>query len=219
MSNWVMSEIDPALLADLLREAMNEGKLPFLTVVSNSMSPLIRRGDQIQLAPATAEQLQPGDIIVYTGQANLITHRYWGCLVNENETRLVTRGDRPQHFDRPITPATLVGLVIGRRRKKHFLNLAGGAGKWLNNHLANLARLEIRLFAEPFSERFGEPFAKPLAPSTLSPLQQPPAAGSLSRSSNHLLVRLIRRFLYSWAIILTIIISEMTRVFNKHTEE
>lgn len=213
-----MSEIEPALLADLLREAMREGKFPFLTVVSNSMSPLIRRGDQIQLAPATAEQLQPGDIIVFTGPANLITHRYWGCLSDRGEARLVTRGDRPQHFDRPIAPAALVGLVIGRRRKRHLLNLAEGAGKWLNNHLANLARLEIRLFAGSLVEPASEPNAQPLVFPAPLQAQLPPAGGRLSGSRSHLLVRLIRRFLYSWAIILTVTISAMTRVFNNNLE-
>jgi signal peptidase I len=202
-----MSEIDPALLADLLREAMRKGKLPFLTVVSNSMSPLIRRGDQIQIAPKTAEQLQPGDIIVYKGPANLITHRFWGFLSEKEQTRLVTRGDRPQHFDSPIAPANLVGQVIGRRRKQHFLDLAVGRGKWLNNHLANLARLEIRLFAKPIS----------LSPS--SQVQLPKSGGHLSNSPNNLLIRFIRRFLYSWAIILTLIISTISNAFIINTED
>ncbi|MFZ0547707.1 MAG: signal peptidase I [Candidatus Promineifilaceae bacterium] len=218
MSDFIMSEIDPATLAELLREAMREGKLPFLTVVSNSMSPLIRRGDQIRLAPTSAEQLQPGDIIVYLGPANLITHRYWGRLLEKGETWLVTRGDRPQHFDRPFTSGSLVGQVIGRRRKQHVLNLASGVGKWLNNQLANLARLEIRLFSAP------------LALSTASQVYQlpvdkvkiaaPPAGGGpLSRSSNGILTRLIRRFLYSWAIILTVIISVIALAFSKDIED
>lgn len=202
-----MSEIDPALLAELLREALAEGKLPFLTVISNSMSPLIRRGDQIRLAPVTADQLQPGDIIVYKGPANLITHRYWGFLSEKGQTRLVTRGDRPQHFDKPIPSACLVGQVIGRRRKQHFLDLAGGTGKWLNNHLANLARVEIRLFA-------GSPGL-----SATTQAQLPKAGGRMSNSTNNLLVRLIRRFLYSWAIILTLIISLISLVFNRKIED
>lgn len=202
-----MSEIDPALLADLLREAMNQGKHPFLTVVSNSMSPLIRRGDQIQLAPATAEQLQPGDIIVYFGPANLITHRYWGFLLDQGQTQLITRGDRPQHFDKPFSPTSLVGQVIGRRRKRRFLNLAKGFGRWLNSHLARLARLEIRLFA-------ASPAQSPAVQAHL-----PTSGGRFSRSTNGFLILLIRRLLYSWAIILTMLISTITLGFNKDIED
>jgi signal peptidase I len=190
-----MSEIAPALLADLLREALKEGKSPYLTVISNSMSPLIRRGDQIQLAPTTSDELKPGDIIVYQGPANLITHRYWGFLSENGRRQLVTRGDRPQHFDTPITPASLIGRVTARRRKKQLLNLAGGIGKWLNHHLAKLAQLEIRLFSSS------------LTTSDLTSTHLPSSGGRLSTSNNNLLVRFIRRILYSWAIILTLLIS------------
>jgi hypothetical protein len=204
-----MSEIDPSLLADLLSQAMREGQLPFLTVVSNSMSPLIRRGDQIQIAPAAAERLQPGDIIVYKGPANLITHRYWGLLSENGQTRLITRGDRPQHFDKPFDAISLVGRVIGRRRKKQFLDFARGKGKWLNKHLANLARLEIRFFSKP----------PEITPGSQSQLHSPKSGGRLSNSQNNLLVRLIRRFLYSWAIILTIIVSVSAAAFTSNKED
>lgn len=202
-----MSEIDPGLLADLLREAMREGKSPFVTVVSNSMSPLIRRGDKVRLAHVNPDQMLPGDIIVYEGPANLITHRYWGFLTEKGQTRLVTRGDRPQYFDEPFSAANLVGQVIGRRRKNHFLNFEGGTGKWLNNHLANLARLEIRLFS------------KPLLSSNRAQVNLPAAGRRLSRSPNNLIVRLIRRFLYSWAIILTLVISVVTNSTDMNYED
>ncbi len=202
-----MSQIESALLADLLRQAMSEGKLPFLTVVSNSMSPLLKRGDQIRLGPTTAEKLQPGDIIVYSGPANLITHRYWGFLSRDNQTQLVTKGDRPQHFDQPFVQADLVGQVIGRRRNQRLLNLSTGAGRWLNNHLANLAKLEIRLFS------------KPLALPMPAQVQLPPVGGRLSNNPNGLIIQLIRRFLYSWAIILTLTISRFTTTFNKNIED
>jgi signal peptidase I len=202
-----MSQIEPALLADLLRQAMNEGKSPFLTVISNSMSPLIRRGDQIRLGPTTAESLNPGDIIVFLGPANLITHRYWGCYAENSETCLVTKGDRPQHFDQPFTQGNLVGQVIGRRRKQQLLNLSAGAGKWLNNHLAALAKLEIRLFS------------KPPALAMPAQVQLPPTSGWLADSPNGIIIRLIRRFLYSWAIILSAIIARFTSTFNKDIED
>jgi signal peptidase I len=207
-----MSEIDSALLADLLRQAMREGKLPFVTVVSNSMSPLIRQGDQIRIGPTTAENLQPGDIIVYSGLADLITHRYWGFLSDKDQTQLVTKGDRPQHFDQPFTQANFVGQVIGRRRNRQLLNLSTGAGKWLNNHLAKLARLEIRLFSKSLTL---------LTPSQVQPtqVQLPSAGGRLSDSQNGLLIRLIRRFLYTWAIILNMIISATLATKNINIED
>lgn len=202
-----MSQIEPALLADLLRQAMNEGKSPFLTVISNSMSPIIRRGDQIRLGPTTAEALRPGDIIVFLGPANLITHRYWGCYDESSKTCLVTKGDRPQHFDQPFPQVNLVGQVIGRRRKQRLMNFSAGAGKWLNNHLAALAKFEIRLFA------------RPPALAMQTQVQLPAISGRLADSSNGIIIRLIRLFLYSWAIILSVIIARFTSTFNKEIED
>lgn len=201
-----MSQIDAALLADLLRQAMNEGKKPFLTVISNSMSPLIRRGDQIQIEQATAENLHPGDIILFLGPANLITHRYWGNLSHENQAHLVTKGDRPQHFDQPFKPANLIGQVIGRRRNKRFLNLSNGRGGWLNRHLANLAKFEIRLFS------------KPLRPTSPAQTDLPQISGRFSNNSNGFFIRIFRRISYSWAIILTLLISTITSTFNNNEE-
>jgi hypothetical protein len=203
-----MSEIDPALLAEMLREALNKGNFPYLTIVSNSMSPLIRRSDQIQLAPIALEQLSPGDIIVFEGPSNLITHRFWGIMLETEQTQLVTRGDRPQHFDKPVNSAKLIGRVICRRRQNKSLNLSQGTGKWLNSHLANLARLEIRLFAS--------------APATTHPVsdQLPKSGGWLANAStNNFFVRFIRRLLYSWAIILTLTISYISFVINEKIED
>jgi signal peptidase I len=202
-----MSQIDSALLADLLRQAMNEGKHPYLTVISNSMAPLIKRGDQIQIGPVTAETLQPGEIVVFLGPAQMITHRYWGYLAETNQTRLVTKGDRPQHFDEPFAPAKLVGRVLGRRREKKVLDFVNGSGGWLNNQLAKLARLEIRLFS------------KSPAHSTPAQAQLPPVSERFSNNSTGLFIRVFRRFSYSWAIILTLLVSGLSSVFYKNIED
>jgi hypothetical protein len=138
----------------------------------------------------------------------LITHRYWGFLSEKDQTHIVTKGDRPQHFDQPIIKANLVGQVIGRRRNKRLLNFSSGVGKWLNNHIANLARLEIRLFT------------KSLALSTPANIYLPPAGGRLSTSQNGLHIRIIRRFLYSWATILTLLVTVIILPANKiHNED
>lgn len=202
-----MSQVDPALLADLLRQAMDEGKFPYLTVISNSMAPLIKRGDQIRIGPATAESLQPGEIVVFLGPAQLITHRYWGYLSQSDQTSLVTKGDRPQHFDEPFHPANMVGRVLGRRRDQRVMSFRTGIGGRLNSHLANLAKLEIRLFSK-------KPVQSPPARAHL-----PPVSERFASSSTGLFIRVFRRFLYSWAIILTLLVSGLSSIFNKNIED
>lgn len=128
-------------LAELLRESLANGRQPLLTITSNSMAPLLRKGDQIILAGTHHTQLKPGDIITIENAQSLLTHRYW----HHQKQHLITRGDRPLHFDPPIPIENLIGHVITRKRDQKALNLDVGLGKWLNKHLIWLAKLENKL--------------------------------------------------------------------------
>jgi len=72
-----MAEIEPKLIADLLRQSMQDGSTPLLNVISDSMSPLFKSGDQVQLSPTSLKSLRMGDVVVVHGSTELITHRYW----------------------------------------------------------------------------------------------------------------------------------------------
>ena len=138
--------MEASLIAELLRQSIEEGKSPYLNVISDSMSPLIRRGDQVQLAPATPDKLQKGDVIVIHGDDEIITHRFWGLITGPGLEQILTKGDRPQHFDPPRDADTLIGMVTGRRRLGRFMEFSQGAGRILNALLTRLAGLDIRLF-------------------------------------------------------------------------
>ena len=158
-----MSDLEPSLIVDLLHQSMDDGKSPSLVVVSDSMAPLILSGDQVQIAPITHEALVAGDVVVVSGSQELLTHRFWGLLATENELQLITKGDRPQHFDQPRNVDTLVGLVISRKRNSRLLNFRKGIGRWLNWLLTRLASLEIRLFSRAIPVLSGSstrPFAR-----------------------------------------------------------
>jgi hypothetical protein len=142
-----MSEPEPSLIVDLLQDSMAKGKFPYLNVISNSMAPLIRAGDQIRLAPRSVDALLPGDVVVIRGISELVTHRYWGIVDIKNDLQLITKGDRPQHFDPPNDIDTLVGLVIARKRNGKLLELKNSYGQWLNRQLTRLAAVDNRLFA------------------------------------------------------------------------
>jgi hypothetical protein len=146
-----MPDLEPALIVELLRQSMEAGRTPFLNVISDSMSPLIRSGDQVQLAAVTSEALRKGDIIVFSGVKELTTHRFWGFAAAEDPEQMITKGDRPQYFDQLHDIDTLVGLVIGRRRDNRLLDLSKGAGLWLNTQLTRIAALDIHLFSKAVS--------------------------------------------------------------------
>jgi hypothetical protein len=143
-----MSQLEPALIADLLRDSMDKGQNPFLNVISDSMAPLVNSGDQVQIAPILFDRLHRGDVVVLTGLTELLTHRFWGLIGDHGNANLITKGDRPQHFDPPHSADTLVGLVVARRRGGRLLHLKSGLGAWLNRQLTRLAALDLSLFAD-----------------------------------------------------------------------
>lgn len=180
--------IDPALISDLLQEGMAKGAIPFVTIISGSMLPLLRKDDQVGLESVTANLLRPGDIITFQTPTTLMTHRYWG----QHPSGIITRGDRPLSFDPAWPPHQLVGRVIIRRRSGRELPLTHGLGKTLNTYLNALAHLETRLFAG-FNHN-------PLTPSAHTWL-----GTTLKANRHNLIARLVRRTLFIMATIPIII--------------
>lgn len=140
----VTTAVDTGLLVDLLRESLASGGQPRLTIVSGSMSPLLRPGDQVTLERASLDQLRGGDIVVVAAAQNLYTHRLRAWLADGDKRYLLTRGDRTLAFDAPWPAETYVGRVAGRWRAGRYLPL-GPSGSVLHNHFAHLATAEERL--------------------------------------------------------------------------
>jgi hypothetical protein len=126
-------------VSEALRASLKQGRMPFLEVSSNSMAPLLRRGDSVGLAPA--RQLRQGDLVTFLDNGHLTTHRFWG----ETAQLMVSRGDRSSAFDRPWAPDALLGRVVVRRRENRSLALDHGPGERLSQRLYTLARWETRL--------------------------------------------------------------------------
>lgn len=180
--------MDISQVAEFLRYSVQQGQQPFVTITSNSMAPLLRRGDQVQVEGVAWQALQPGDVVLVQAAVDLLTHRYWGNVPQEQTVWLLLRGDRPLAFDAPLPASNLIGRVISRRRQHRLLDLQHGAGRWLNRHLAHLSRSEIHLFD--------------LVPANLPP---GPTAAWLRRRP--WAARAIRRLIYVWAALLARLIT------------
>ncbi|HSM59007.1 MAG TPA: hypothetical protein VK879_22820 [Candidatus Sulfomarinibacteraceae bacterium] len=126
---------------------MIDGKVPLLTVTSNSMRPLFQQGDQVGLCPTALQHLAPGDVVLLRDGNTFLTHRFCGLRQAESETTLLTRGDRPLTLDPPWSPNSYVGRVTTLHRSGRVLDLDQGVGRWLNQHLGRLARWEAHMFA------------------------------------------------------------------------
>ena len=142
-----MPEPDSKTASELLRRSLREGKQPYVTVASNSMLPLLRRGDRIRLGDVVVDKLKRGDIIAYGAPAELTVHRFWGIIGQDADASLLTKGDRHLHFDPPIPAAAIIGKVTARQRNGRHIVLTDGLGGWLNHRLANVTALEVRLLS------------------------------------------------------------------------
>jgi hypothetical protein len=190
-----MVKPDNRVIAELLQEGMSAGELPFLTISSNSMSPLLRRGDQVGLEAVTHDKLAPGDIVVIRRREALVTHRFWHWTETVDGVQLITRGDRPLSFDPPAPPAALVGRVIARRRQGQMLRLTEGPGHRLHRHLTAVARRESALFAGFSTEAGGA--------------DEPPTylGRHYRQNRRHLPSRLVRFVFYAWRRVLVALAS------------
>jgi signal peptidase len=90
---------------------------PVMSVLSGSMSPVIRTGDLIVDDPVTAaqaEHLQVGQIVSFReapGSTSVITHRIVAVQVHDGMVSYVTKGDANNAADTPARPASdVVGV-------------------------------------------------------------------------------------------------------------
>lgn len=180
-----MTTIDSSTLHDMLRDSLAKGQNPRLTVISNSMAPLIWEDDQVILEAIQPEQLHPGDIITIHDNAGLLTHRIWSV----HDKHFLTRGDHVLVFDKLNPPETILGRVIGRTHKQRTLSFQTGLGQWLDKHLAALIQQENRW---------------------LTGSQEAPAGVEPVVINSR--TKLVHRLFFSWAIFITFAVNLATRI-------
>ena len=183
-------DLDSSLAAELVRDALQQGVQPFATIVSNSMAPLLRRGDQVQIGPAKDDDIKIGAILILSNPTGLVAHRYWKTAEHEGQLTLVTRGDRLADFDSPSPISCLIGQVVTRRRNGQLLSLSSGPGGWLNQQLTYISTLDARLLGLETNISGQEAW------------KSQDCSGS-NAGKTSLSVRIIRRLLYFSATLLT----------------
>lgn len=104
--------VSHATLLALVRQSLQAGTRPWLTVTSGSMRPLLQVGDEVEVAAVSLDDLLPGDVLVLDEGESFLTHR----LRHIRDDFLHTRGDRLLRFDPPFRTTQLVGRVTAVRR-------------------------------------------------------------------------------------------------------
>ncbi len=143
-----MSDDEQFMLVQILKESVQQGMTPSLTVISDSMSPMLCRGDKVGLRQLPPNHAEPGQIITFANPDDgqrLITHRVAGVFLENGKDKLATYGDRSLLLDLPVSFDDVIGLVVWRQRESNYIDLMSGLGAWLNKKLAIRAHKNLEL--------------------------------------------------------------------------
>lgn len=87
--------------------------LEILSVQSDSMVPVFRRGDALIVAPVILAQMSPGQVISYHSPHDndvIVSHRL--LAVDTTTGRMTTSGDALGSLDQPVTSDRVVGRAV-----------------------------------------------------------------------------------------------------------
>jgi len=97
-----VNEFEPTL-----REVLAAGRAARFRAEGDSMHPVIRSGDYVQVVPCAPSELRRGDIILASTGRGLTAHR----IVRFSRRGIITRGDNSLRSDPPVDPASVLGRV------------------------------------------------------------------------------------------------------------
>jgi hypothetical protein len=112
-----------------------------LTVISDSMRPVLRTGDTVRVQPIDPAAIRVDEIVVVRRGADLITHR----LIDSDGDHWITRGDNAIFADAPIVQAACLGRVIAIENASRSIDLAQPRWVQLNHRLGRLGRAQRRI--------------------------------------------------------------------------
>jgi len=96
-----------------------------MAVLSDSMSPAVRTGDEVMVRPIDAASLKPGEIAVFDdpdGSGRALQHRVQWVSSEDGRVRVITKGDANSAPERWSVPAgNEVGRVVARVPKAGYL--------------------------------------------------------------------------------------------------
>ena len=142
-------------LITILQEALVSGASVHLSVISQSMSPLLKTGDIVIVEHVAQNEYNPGDIIVFESNRSMITHR----LLAKQENHWLTKGDNAINPDPPLRPELILGKVSAIQKENHILKIHSRFWQYSNRTIAsiNLCQMRLLKFVDRIiSQIFGE---------------------------------------------------------------
>lgn len=131
---------DPAEIVATIRASLERGEAVKIKITSDSMLPLIKKGDFISIVNKSVDSVEVGAIITFVRDGVLFTHR---VIQKDLDNGIVlTKGDHLKDCDPPTTPQNIIGIVVSRNRENDFLDFLSGHGYHLSRILFRLSQVE-----------------------------------------------------------------------------
>ena len=113
------SQTNPLPLKPAINAAIQlwseQGKWHKISVVGNSMLPLMRDGNHVLVAHDSTS-IHIGDVIVFWQSDHLFVHRVIRIERTSQPVRFLTKGDNAPNFDSPVSVEEVIGRVIAIQR-------------------------------------------------------------------------------------------------------
>ena len=129
-------------ITGLVEDHLTNGETIRFRVTSNSMAPLIQRGDTIFVENVPPVAYRIGDVLVIRRERDYLTHR----LIHKAEAEWLTKGDNTLHPDPPVAPEAIIGRVTRIQHEDSLLDLQTAQQRRFASLLARLSRLEWQAY-------------------------------------------------------------------------
>jgi signal peptidase I len=138
--NQTHSDRNQATIAiELLKEAASKDHKLKLEVTSQSMTPMLRKGDHIIVEQVLPDQLRRGNLVVIRRPSDLVTHR---VIDIDPAGWIFTKGDNHPYRDPPVPLVDILGRVTAIEQDQHIFDLSTPAWIFLNRILGFIAKWE-----------------------------------------------------------------------------
>jgi signal peptidase I len=138
-------DIHSYLLNNLWEESLNKLGACWAKVVSDSMDPVIKQGDQVLVEVIRPERVRFGDIVVFKSNRVLIIHRVIGKRKVRKECHFIEKGDA--NLKSSIIPAKdIVGRITIIKNATKTVSTTSRSGRLLQLMLACISYISLRLY-------------------------------------------------------------------------
>jgi signal peptidase I len=136
------------MFQDLSTALLTDGYQVRFRAPGQSMSPTIRDGEAVLVAPVKVDEVRSGDILLYrcSERRSVIAHRVVGVEKGKNEARsFVLRGDASLTCDAPVEASQIIGRVVAVERDGRMIRLQGYRARVRRIFRSSAARVKQRL--------------------------------------------------------------------------